>query len=68
MPNGKPAGLRCIQLDADSRCAIFDRPERPQCCSGLQPTPEMCGENQTQALAWLTALEFATQPCPTSKT
>jgi hypothetical protein len=68
MPDGKPAGLRCIQLDAIARCAIFDRPERPACCSGLQPAPEMCGESPAQALALLTALEIATQPCPTSKT
>jgi hypothetical protein len=67
MPDGKPAGVRCIHLNADARCAIFGRPERPPCCSGLQPTPEMCGEGPAQALAWLTALEIATQPCPSPK-
>jgi len=57
---GKPAGVACHHLTADFRCAIFDQPERPGCCSGLQPAREMCGESREQALAWLTALEKAT--------
>jgi hypothetical protein len=67
MPEGKPAGVHCIQLGVDARCQIFGRPERPACCSGLQPSLEMCGENSTQAMAWLAALELATQPGHTSK-
>ncbi len=62
MPNGKPAGVRCIQLDTDNQCMIFDRPERPAFCAGLQPSTEMCGESQVQALTWLTRLEQLTQP------
>ncbi|MFP4895474.1 YkgJ family cysteine cluster protein [Paraburkholderia sp. EG304] len=62
MPNGKPAGVRCVQLGDDLRCAIFGRPERPACCSGLQPQQEMCGANRGEALAWLTQLEAQTQP------
>jgi len=33
MPNAKPAGARCVQLDADNACAIFGRPERPAVCA-----------------------------------
>jgi uncharacterized protein len=62
MPNGKPAGVRCVQLGDDLRCAIFGQPERPACCSGLQPQTEMCGANRDEALAWLTRLETQTQP------
>jgi uncharacterized protein len=62
MPHGKPAGVRCVQLGEDLRCAIFGRPERPACCSGLQPQAEMCGTTRTEALAWLTQLETQTQP------
>ena len=62
MPNGKPAGVRCVQLGDDLRCAIFGQPERPACCSGLQPQAEMCGANRGEALAWLTQLEARTQP------
>ena len=62
MPNGKPAGVRCVQLMADQRCAIFGQPERPACCGGLQPSREMCGESRGQAMIWLTELERATAP------
>lgn len=62
MPDGKPAGVRCIQLLEDNRCAIFGRPERPAVCGGLQPSSEMCGASQGEALAWLTQLEQATHP------
>lgn len=60
MPQGKPAGVRCIQLLEDNRCAIFGRPERPAVCGGLQPAPEMCGASQAEALAWLARLEQLT--------
>ncbi len=61
MPQGKPAGVRCIQLLEDNRCAIFGRPERPAVCGGLQPAPEMCGTSQAEALAWLERLEQLTR-------
>lgn len=64
MPDGKPAGVRCVQLGDDLRCRIFGRPARPACCSGLQPSDEMCGASRDDALAWLTRLEVATQPSP----
>jgi hypothetical protein len=62
MPNGKPAGVPCVQLMEDLRCAIFGQPERPACCSGLQASFEMCGEDRSYAINWLSALEIATRP------
>jgi hypothetical protein len=62
MPNGKPAGVRCVQLSSDNRCLIFGQPERPACCAGLQPHVQMCGASRQAALAWLTELEAATRP------
>jgi uncharacterized protein len=62
MPQGKPAGVPCLQLDEQQRCRLFGRPERPGFCSGLQPSAEMCGASRDQALAWLTRLEQATAP------
>jgi len=62
MPNGKPAGVPCVQLDAQGRCRLFGKPERPSFCAGLQPSNEMCGTDRTYAMHWLTALEHATQP------
>ena len=61
MPRGKPAGVRCVQLDADNRCRIFGSPERPAVCGGLQPSAEMCGNSQAQAIAWIAQLELLTR-------
>jgi hypothetical protein len=60
MPEGKPAGVRCVQLTPDNRCLLFGRPERPEVCSRLRPDQEMCGTSASEALAWLAALEHAT--------
>lgn len=59
---GKPAGLPCRHLTAELACAIFGQPERPACCSGLQPSVEMCGDSRDHALLWLEKLERATHP------
>lgn len=62
MPLGKAAGVRCVQLQEDYRCAIFGQPERPACCAGLAANPEMCGDSPRQALLWLARLEELTRP------
>ncbi len=62
MPLGKPAGVPCIQLDDELRCKLFNYPERPAFCGGLQPSAEMCGESRVQAMQWLSSLELATRP------
>jgi len=62
MPDGKPAGVRCIQLSEDQRCMIFGKPERPAFCGGLQASPEMCGSDREQAILWLSHLEKLTAP------
>jgi hypothetical protein len=62
LPAGKPAGVRCIQLTDDSRCAVFGHPDRPSCCAGLRPSIEMCGGGREHALAYLARLEAATRP------
>lgn len=62
MPNGKPAGVRCVQLDDDERCKIFGHPDRPAVCASLQPNPEFCGDSREQAMRWLGYVEEATRP------
>jgi hypothetical protein len=62
MPQGKPAGVRCVQLDENERCRIFGHAERPAVCTSLRPEPTMCGNAREHAVAWLTRLEHATQP------
>ncbi|MBZ4201227.1 MAG: YkgJ family cysteine cluster protein [Methylotenera sp.] len=62
MPNGKPAGVRCVQLNAKNQCLVFGQPERPAFCASLQPSLEMCGNSRDQAMLWLTELERLTRP------
>jgi hypothetical protein len=62
MPDGKPAGVRCVQLTDDNRCKLFGLPERPEVCVRLRPSAEMCGESTQDALIYLTELEAATKP------
>ena len=62
MPGGKPAGVRCVQLDEANRCRIFGQAQRPAVCSQLAPSADMCGDSRAHAMAWLARLEQATQP------
>ncbi|MCA0243845.1 MAG: YkgJ family cysteine cluster protein [Proteobacteria bacterium] len=59
-PRPKAAGEACPQLDAQRRCRLFGRPERPAVCRSLRPQAEMCGSSPAQAMAWLARLEAAT--------
>ena len=67
MANGKPAGIRCVQLDDDNRCLIFGDPRRPGVCSSLRTSVEMCGDNENvlatrvHAMKFLSALEAQTR-------
>lgn len=54
---GKPAGVRCIHLTEDFRCAIFTHPDRPEVCDRFKAEPEICGENRQEALTILFDLE-----------
>lgn len=60
MPDGKPAGVRCIQLDDDNGCKIFGHPGRPRVCGSLPPSHEMCGATREYALVFLAELERLT--------
>jgi hypothetical protein len=60
MPNGKAAGVRCIQLDDDNGCKIFGQPGRPAVCASLQPSREMCGDDRAHAMLFLATLDRLT--------
>ena len=62
MPQGKPAGVRCVQLDDNDRCQLFGDPRRPRVCASLQPNLTMCGSSREEAMRILTALEISTAP------
>jgi Fe-S-cluster containining protein len=57
MPDGKPAGTRCIHLTNDYRCAIFNHPDRPRVCSDFQAEELFCGNSRSEALAILSEME-----------
>ncbi|MFC7367081.1 YkgJ family cysteine cluster protein [Vreelandella zhaodongensis] len=60
MPNGKPAGVRCVQLDDGNLCRLFGDPSRPAVCERFNFDTEICGEHRDQALATLGWLESTT--------
>ncbi len=62
MPQGKPAGVPCVQLDDQMRCRIFGQTGRPAVCAGLRPSPDMCGTSRAQAQQILARLETLTRP------
>lgn len=62
MPDGKPAGTRCVQLTDDERCLLFGSPERPDVCLSLRPSAEMCGTSKQEAMTYLIRLEEMTRP------
>jgi len=57
MPEGKPAGVRCIHLDKNMHCKIFNLPERPAVCSGFKPEKIVCGNSAKEACQILAQLE-----------
>jgi len=57
MPDGKPAGVKCIHLTADLRCAIYNSPERPEVCKGFRAEELVCGNSRYEALSILAGLE-----------
>ncbi|MDP9940733.1 hypothetical protein J2W71_002867 [Pseudomonas sp. 3400] len=60
MPDGKPAGVRCIHLNAEFLCAIFGRPERPAVCAGFKAEEQLCAADRESAIRLLGWLEQAT--------
>ena len=62
MPEGKPAGMRCIQLTSDLKCALFGRPERPAVCSIFKADLSVCGTDRITALRLLGELEKQSLP------
>ncbi|MDF2595367.1 MAG: hypothetical protein K0R69_1708 [Clostridia bacterium] len=62
MPQGKKAGERCVQLDSNNRCKIFQSQDRPKVCGSLQPSKEMCKNSTEEALDYLKRLQQETEP------
>ena len=60
MPNGKPADVACVHLNAQLLCELFATSERPQVCSDYGFDAEVCGTCREEALANLNWLEAST--------
>jgi uncharacterized protein len=60
MPDGKPAGVRCVQLDEQNHCLIFGQPERPAVCSAFHAVEYVCGNSAQEAMQLLRSLEQST--------
>jgi Fe-S-cluster containining protein len=61
MPQGKPAGVRCVQLDEDNLCRLFGEAERPVVCRSFSASIDGCGENREEAVLILRELEEMTR-------
>ncbi|NIC06081.1 YkgJ family cysteine cluster protein [Billgrantia bachuensis] len=60
MPHGKPAGVRCVQLDENNLCRLFGDARRPVVCERFAFDLELCGENRAEALQRIALLECGT--------
>jgi Fe-S-cluster containining protein len=56
MLEGKPAGVRCIHLQDDYRCALYNSPDRPKVCGDFKAESEFCGNSREEALRILFSL------------
>jgi uncharacterized protein len=56
MPGGKPAGIRCIHLDDEFRCRIYNTPGKPKVCSDFKAEPDFCGNSHEEAMKILFSL------------
>ncbi len=62
MPQGKPAGVRCVHLDDALRCGLFGDPRRPAACGAFLAEPEFCGSDREEALRILGDMERDSRP------
>jgi uncharacterized protein len=56
MDEGKPAGIRCIHLLEDYKCAIYTYPEKPKVCTDFKAEPDFCGNDREEAMTILFSL------------
>lgn len=61
MPEGKPSFVRCIHLNDDYRCNIFNDPNRPDVCGKFEAEELFCGSSQDEAMHILTTLQRDTE-------
>lgn len=60
MPEGKPAGVRCVNLDENNLCMIHEKDNYPAVCRNFKFDPEFCGRTNEEAYKNLEQLERLT--------
>ena len=61
MLDGKPAGVRCVQLNEKNLCKLFGKSDRPAVCHNFKACSDICGNTNEQALTIITELEQITE-------
>ncbi|MHC4909057.1 MAG: YkgJ family cysteine cluster protein [Planctomycetota bacterium] len=62
MPNGKPAGVPCVNLGKDGLCALWGTDDYPSTCRSFQAMRSVCGTTSHEAMVNLRVLEKRTAP------
>jgi hypothetical protein len=62
MPEGKPGGVRCDNLDASNRCIIWNKAGYPEACRNFTPNLEFCGISNEEAYMLIAEWERNTIP------
>ncbi len=62
MPKGKPAGVRCVNLDTQNLCGLWGSESYPSVCRGFTPDVRYCGNSNEEANQILGDLERLTTP------
>lgn len=61
MPEGKPAGVRCVNLDEHNFCRLHGTPQYPKICASFPAEAEMCGNSNEHAYAFIRKMEEFTK-------
>lgn len=62
MPEGKPAGVRCVHLTPANLCGLFGSISRPAICNSFAADVVMCGSNKAEATKLIRIYEERTKP------
>lgn len=61
MPNGKAAGIRCVNLNSYNICTIHEKENYPKVCRNFKFDPDYCGRKNEEAFEKLAELENQTR-------
>jgi Fe-S-cluster containining protein len=59
-PNGKVAGVTCINLNTDNNCSLYGDISFPDICKRFMGDEEMCGSSVQEAVIRIQRLEMLT--------